>query len=275
MSFFNSSGFDIHYSEEKGISKKDVLFIHGNLASNEWWSPTIELMKDKKSDEDLTGKVVCAEWRGYGKSKGLKDKSEINFEIYADDYIKLIEDRGMKNVDVVGHSTGGYIAVLAVLKRPDLFRSCFFLDSVGLKGLNPGVPTDMVLAHFDKMSQDKTYCKQVMAATIDGVDTESPVFNKLFEIAWDCDKVCWTGVIEVLCGDIDLTSEVKEKWSTPSMIVHGEKDVVLPLKDSKELHEALPNSKFQALENQGHSCNMENPERFYSLLKSFWSSLEL
>jgi pimeloyl-ACP methyl ester carboxylesterase len=272
MNFFNSNGFNINYIEEKNIATNDVLFIHGNLASSEWWVPSIEQMR-LSAKSDYSGTVVCADWRGYGRSKGLKTKGDINFETYAEDYIRLIEDRGMKEVDVVGHSTGGMIAMMAILKRPDLFRSCFFLDTVGPTGLNPEIPVDTVLAHFEKMSQDKDYAKMVMAATIEGVDGESPMFKELFEIAWNCDKVCWTGVPDVLCNDIDFSQEVEKNWSLPSMVVHGEKDVVLPLKDSQELCEFLPNSQFMVLDGQGHSCNVENPKRFVGLLNEFWGSL--
>ena len=272
MSFFSSNGFNINYTEEKNITPQDVLFIHGNLASNEWWIPTIEQMR-MDSSEDMGGTVVCADWRGYGKSKGLETKEDIDFQTYADDYIRLIEDREMKNVDVVGHSTGGMIAMMAIVKRPDLFRSCFFLDTVGPTGLNPELPTEAVLAHFEKMSQDKDYAKMVMAATIEGVDVNSPMFKELFEITWNCDPVCWKGVPDVLCNDIDFSEEVEKNWNLPSMIVHGEKDVVLPLKDSQELCESLPNSQFKALKDQGHSCNIENPKLFMSLLNDFWKTL--
>ena len=275
MYFFNSNGFNINYTEEKKITSNDVLLIHGNLASNEWWTPMIEHMRlsaDEKNN-DLSGRVVCADWRGYGKSKGLKTKEDINFQIYAEDYIRLIENRGMKDVDVVGHSTGGMIAMIAILKRPDLFRSCFFLDTVGPTGLKPELPIETVLNHFEKMSQDKDYARMVLAASIEGVDMESPMFKEIFELTWNCDPACWTGVPDVLCNDIDISEDIKKDWNLPSMIVHGEKDVILPLKGSRELSEFLPNSQFKVLGGQGHSCNVENPKRFRDLLNEFWNSL--
>ena len=275
MNTFNSDGFNINYIEEKGITNNNVLFIHGNLASNEWWIPTMEQMRleSDQNTQPLSGTVLTADWRGYGKSKGLKTKEEISFETYANDYINLLESRGMTNVDVVGHSTGGLIAMMAVLKRPDLFRSCFFLDTVGPKGLHSEVPTEAVLAHFDKMSEDKDYAKMVYAATIEGVDVESSIFNELFEITWNCDTVCWRGVPDTLFNNVDISEELYKSWNTPSMIVHGTKDNVLPIKDSEELASRLQNSCFKALEGQGHSFNMEDPKRFNALLTEFWSGL--
>jgi len=275
MNTFNNKGFNIGYIEEKGLTNNNVLFIHGNLASNEWWIPTIEQFRlsSEETNQSHEGTVLSADWRGYGKSKGLTSKDEIDFQSYADDYIALIEDRNLKNIDVVGHSTGGLIAMMAILKRPDLFRSCFFLDTVGPTGLNPELPLETVLGHFEKMSQDKDYSKMVLAATIEGVDAESSMFQEIFNITWNCDSVCWTGVPEVLCTQIDITEDIKKSWNTPSMIVHGDKDVVLPLKDSEKLHEFLPSSKYKTLKGQGHSCNMENPKLFASLLQDFWKSL--
>ena len=82
------------------------------------------------------------------------------------------------------------------------------------------------------------------------------------------------GLVAIMLMLYDAFSqEVEKNWNLPSMIVHGEKDVVLPLKDSQELCEFLPNSQFKILEGQGHSCNIENPKLLMSLLNDFWSTL--
>ena len=269
MKNFKSNGFNINYERFDNTTDHNVLLIHGNLACNEWWYPSIEILKGNSSSES-EGTVLTADWRGFGESRGLTDVSEIDFDVFADDYISLIENQNLSEVNVVGHSTGGLIAMKAVIKRPDLFKSLVLLDSVGPKGIELEIPLENVLTHFEQMSQNREYCMGVMAATIDGVDASSNYFQTLFEKSWNCDNIMWTGVIEKLCTEIDIVDQAKE-IQLPTFILHGEKDLVLPLKGAEFSHSVIPNSTLKVLPNNGHSYNVENPEAFVEDCLTFWS----
>lgn len=272
MATFSSKGFNISYEHFSGITNNNILFIHGNLASKEWWHPSIEILKSQGLSQNYPGQVLSADWRGYGNSKGLTTKSEINFDTFAGDYIALAENLNLKNIDLVGHSTGGLIAMKMILKKPELFRSCVLLDSVGPKGIQLELPLEQVLAHFTQMSINKDYCTQVLAATIQNVDSNSSLFQTFLEKAWQCDKIMWTGVIEELCTRTDISSEVSN-IKLPVFILHGEKDMVLPLKGAELTHSLLSNSQLKVLPGHGHSYNIEDPQAFVSDLQTFWRSL--
>lgn len=269
MNTFNSDGFNINYEKFDQTGDHNVLFIHGNLACNEWWYPTIEILKGRSGNESK-GTVLTADWRGFGESRGLTDSEEINFDTFAEDYIRLIEHYSLDNVNVVGHSTGGLIAMKAIIKRPELFESLVLLDSVGPKGIELEIPLEGVLAHFQQMSSNRDYCMGVLAATIDGVDASSNYFQTLFEKTWNCDNVMWTGVIEKLCTEIDITNDV-DKLKLRTLILHGQKDLVLPLKGAEYTHSVLPNSILKVLPENGHSYNVENPEGFVNDCLEFWN----
>ncbi|MCJ8276310.1 MAG: alpha/beta hydrolase, partial [Bdellovibrionales bacterium] len=106
MAFLDIDGFQFNYEKFTGVGAFNTLFIHGNLASKEWWHPSIEIMKSQSTG---TGTLMTADWRGYGESKGITDVSEIDFRRFALDYVELLEKEGLKDVNVVGHSTGGLI----------------------------------------------------------------------------------------------------------------------------------------------------------------------
>ena len=72
----------------EGLMPVDTLFIHGNLASNVWWRPTIEVLEkrlEKRQQNDdfgnaeplFRGRLICAEWRGCGLSTPPNDCSEL------------------------------------------------------------------------------------------------------------------------------------------------------------------------------------------------------
>ena len=265
MTTFNHNGFPIAYQALDNAYPKDTLFIHGNLASKEWWFPSMELLSQKTG----TKKLVAADWRGYGDSLGVKDASEIDFEVFAADMVALIEELNMSDVQIVGHSTGGFIAMLAVAQNPALFSNMVLLDSVGPTGLHLDLPKEQVLAHFQQMAENKEYCQNVLAATIKDCSPTDPRFLPLIEKTWIADSVMFQGVIDVLSGDINKTEKIAQ-LTLPTLILHGDQDLVLPMSMAEETHKTLPNSTLTVVENHGHSLNIEDPKKFVGYCESFW-----
>ncbi len=266
MPSFNHQNFNISYEKIDHCGPQHTLFIHGNLASKEWWYPCIESLKQTRGDAT----VVAADWRGFGGSKGIASVDQIHFPTFSSDMVALLEELDLKDVCVVGHSTGGLIAMMAILQKPKLFSSLILLDSVGPHGLELTLPKEQVLSHFAKMSTDEEYCRMVLAATIRGCDPYSKSFESLLKITRSCDQPMWQGVIEVLSSQIDIDHEIK-KINLPTLILHGEHDLVLPLKTSQLIHQSLTNSSFKILPDQGHSMNLENPIAFSAECLGFWA----
>lgn len=61
--------------------------------------------------------------------------------------------------------------------------------------------------------------------------------------------------------------------SLPTLIVWGEKDEVVPLRQARGLHEALAHSRLVILPGAGHPSYLEQPEAFHRELLQFLESL--
>ncbi|NCN42430.1 alpha/beta hydrolase [bacterium] len=271
MAYLDLDGFKLYYEVHEGLCDQDSLFIHGNLACHLWWHPTREAFKDsvKKSGLKKNGRMVIADWRGCGLSKGLNSKEDIDFTEFAKDYLKLIEHLNLQSVNVVGHSTGGLIAMLAILEEPQAFRSLTLLDSIGPRGIELELPEEQVMGHFQMISENRALCDQVIAATIENVDIQSDLFKKIADATFNVDSPIFTGVPEVLIHKIDIVERMKD-INLPTLILHGEKDLVLPVEGSERLSKWIPYSQFKILKGHGHSYNMEDPKAFSEDLQSFW-----
>ena len=70
-----------------------------------------------------------------------------------------------------------------------------------------------------------------------------------------------------------LQNVVKDRETTqpkyPILIVNGEQDIDLAVKMAKELHSEIENSKFEIIKKAGHCANMDRPEEFNQIVKSF------
>ena len=249
----------------KNVLDHNLLLIHGNLASNNWWLPACEIWQQQANSSKKSGDIYMADWRGCGGTPFSQDQ-EFSLEVVAQDYIYFLKDNQVEKINVVGHSTGGAIALVAMSKAPELFNKAMFLDSVGLKGIQ--FPPEMDEA-FKAMEASKDLTAQVIGGTIHENDFENHFFKTVIvEDAHRAVKNLGLRVLNALKG-IDLTDKAKT-LNHPSLVLHGEKDEVLPINDSKEMAAVLPHGEFRELKNQGHCTNYENPELFVELANNFF-----
>lgn len=259
-----SKVFEMHIDVQNGLLPNDTLFMHGNLASNTWWEPSIAVWKNQPRG---SGRAILGEWRGCGKSPAPENASELHPSVLADDYIRAIRRADARKVDVVAHSTGALIALYAFMKAPELFGRAVFLDPVGPRGVQFDATA---LDGFRQMSENRDICAAVMNTTIHGNDLDSPLFQRIVDDAFGIAKLNWQGVPAGL-KNIDISAELAT-IETPILILHGDQDVILPVETSREMAAALPNGSFKLLPDQGHSLNVENPELFVKLVNEFLAS---
>jgi 2-hydroxy-6-oxonona-2,4-dienedioate hydrolase len=119
-----SNGESIFY-REMGSGKKTLLLIHGNMSSSKHWEPVYEKMKEHY-------KIFAVDLRGMGESTyhnrfdSLKELS--------DDLAEFCEILKLRELIVVGWSTGGGIAMELAADYPDLVEKLILVESVSPKG---------------------------------------------------------------------------------------------------------------------------------------------
>jgi pimeloyl-ACP methyl ester carboxylesterase len=72
----------------------------------------------------------------------------------------------------------------------------------------------------------------------------------------------------------DSLAEIRGS-SVRALVVWGEKDDVVPPKESRALADALPNSRRVEIQDAGHACYLDQPEVFHRELLVFLKGLEL
>jgi 3-oxoadipate enol-lactonase len=257
------SGFSMNVETHSGLAPIDTVFMHGNLASNTWWHPALEVW-EKDANPKNEGRLIFAEWRGCGKSDGPKSQADLHPLALADDYILLLRELGVKKACVVAHSTGGLIAMYAMIKAPELFDRAVFLDPVGPEGVKFEKP---MYDAFTQMSKDREFCKTIMASTIHNNDASSPLFEQIVDDAFNISKELWHGVPNVL-SNLSIVEDL-QRLTQPVLILHGELDPILPKEVSAKLATQLPNARYLELKGQGHSTNVENPALFVQTVNEF------
>jgi pimeloyl-ACP methyl ester carboxylesterase len=240
------------------------LFIHGNLASTVWWQPAVE--EWKKQGPLGRGSLVLADWRGCGQNPEWPSDKPFSIEDLAHDFLDLLEKQGRKQVGLVGHSLGGLIGLQMMILDPERVSKAVLLDPVGAKGV---VFDESMYEAFRQMAANRDLTKTVILSTILNQEKLGDAFKEsLADDAFKAVKGIGTSVLEIL-KTVDLI-HAAEAVRVPTLILHGQQDQIIPLKDSELLASLMPKAKLEVLKDAGHCWNVENPAGFVSYLREWF-----
>jgi len=106
------NGLHLYY-ETHGQGRPLVL-IHGGLGSGEMFGPTIPALVAAGHQ------VIAPDLQGHGRTADID--RPIDVRLMADDIAALVRHLGLEQVDVVGYSLGGGVALFTASKHPELVR---------------------------------------------------------------------------------------------------------------------------------------------------------
>lgn len=100
----------IHVVIDGDPAAPPLLLIHGSGATGSTWAPVVPSLA-------TTYRVITIDLPGCGRSEPA---STYAVPQQADRTAALLDELGLRNLTVVGHSSGGYVATALVERRPDL-----------------------------------------------------------------------------------------------------------------------------------------------------------
>ena len=210
-----------------------VTFSHGWPLNADAWDGQMLFLAQKGF------RVVAHDRRGHGRSSQSSSGNDMNG--YADDLGAVIEALDLKNATLVGHSTGGgevarYIgrhgtkrvarAVLIAAVPPIMLKSA----------ANPeGLPIEVFDAIRAGVAGDRSQFYKELAVQFYGANRPgAKVSQGVLDQFW-----LWSmqaganGAYESVkaFSETDFTEDL-EKIDVPTLVVHGEDDQIVPVKDS-------------------------------------------
>ena len=120
-----SNGQRISFTEYNKDRSKSILFLHGNGEDSHTYDSIINELSDYH--------LILMDSRGHGES----DKGKLSYKLMAEDTYLLLNELNIDEVNVVGYSDGGIIALYLSLIDETLVKKMFLLgvnyDTDGLK----------------------------------------------------------------------------------------------------------------------------------------------
>lgn len=174
---------------------------------------------------------------------------------------RFIETRGYTNIHLLGNSLGGHVALVHVLKHPELIKSLTLTGSSGLfeNGMGDSYPKRGDYEYIKKKTQLTFYDPET--ATKELVD-------EVFEITNSRVKVIKIIALAKSAIRNNLGEELNQ-IKQPTLLVWGNNDIITPPFVGKEFNKLIPNSELHFIDKCGHAPMMEVPEEFNAILDGF------
>jgi pimeloyl-ACP methyl ester carboxylesterase len=219
---------------------KQIVFLHGWGTNSRSFLPLIPYLYNKY-------KVHLIDLPGFGKSQ-FNSKLKSSFD-YAEEIIKWIKSKKIKNIYLTGHSFGGKIAAIIARKEPQLVKKLILIAPSGIK--------DRKLSVLYKI---KAIIPQRIISAI------SP-FAKRHLASRDYKEA---GKLLPLFKNIvkENLEEVFREIKVPTLIIWGKDDRELNQKYGKKINSLVKNSKLKIVEGD-HFPFLENPKKIAKLIENF------
>ncbi len=286
-------GASIFIEETGPVSKSGVVFIHGSALRTDLWHYQMPGIDGRR--------LVFFDLRGHGRSQrgGLgrtsnkPRKGELEFSVttLAKDLEAVIEDCGLEEVVLVGHSIGGSVALELCRLHPEWINERIR----GLVVANTSARLSQTTAAGEMMIQLDRFLKRPTEFLVGG---RSRYLDRLRKIVRPTDTAFLVVSFVAFGGQasakqVDLTYDMVadtpsetildlfkayrtfDMWDelddilVPTVVISGTEDRITVPSASEHLASRLPKAELIMLEGCGHMSMLERHEEFNTILSSF------
>ena len=249
-------GNTIRYVEE-GNSTENLLLIHGLGASAERWEHVIpQFAKNYR--------VLVPDLIGFG----LSDKPVVDYTTdYLSEFIrKFLKKLGIDSVSIIGSSLGGQIGAEFTYQNNSMVEKLVLISPSGImKHSTPALDAYVMAALYPSDSsasnafQIMSGSKNIDKKTIKGFVQRMKLPNA---------KMAFMSTLLGL-KDAEIISEKLVSIKSPTLIIWGENDPIIPIKYAQSFVSEIDDCRFVKMENCGHTPYVESPDKFYKIVFDF------
>src|SRR6201996_5119954 len=178
---------------------------------------------------------------------------------------KFVEYRDYKDINLLGNSLGGHIALLYVLRHPERIKSLTLTGSSGLfeNGMGDTYPKRGDYEYIRKKTE-VTFYDPAMAS--------KELVDELYETV----NVRIKAVKIIALAKSAIRNNLGEEVSQikqPTLLIWGNNDSITPPFVGEEFRKLIPNSELHFIDKCGHAPMMERPDEFNTILLKFLRKL--
>ena len=254
--FVSVGGYKTRYLDY-GNSNETLVFIHGLGASAERWLGVIPYLSSKY-------RLIIPDLLGFGHS----DKPSVDYtiEFLSNFVFKFFEALGIQKASLIGASLGGQVAAVCASTQPDIVDKIVLVSPSGMmKRTTPALDAYMLAALYPTL--DNAYSAFSMMVE-KGEVQEKLVNDFVTRMTLPNAKLAFLSTVLGIRNSNDFEDKIR-KIKSPTLIVWGKQDKMIPVEYASSFMSAISESKFVEMPGCGHVPHVEQPKKFAEIVLSF------
>lgn len=273
--FEPAPGLRVHYTDEGNREGRTLILVHGFAASVHAWRPWIERLA-------LHYRLIAIDLPGHGLTEapaGYKASLEGNAALVD----ALANETGVKHFVLAGNSMGGAVSLAYAMAHGERLDGLVLVDAAGWPGKDgeaaSGPPWFVGLFNngfgrwIIKLFDPRLFAGGGLKdAYLDASLVTDAILDRYVDMA-----------MAVGHRDVLLTqdSQPANRWTaasfakitTPTLVLAGEQDKLIPVEQSREIAAAIPGAKLVTYPDGGHLPMEQLPDATVKDLRAFLATL--
>lgn len=242
-----------------------VVLVHGSgpgVSAYANWRLTIPALSTRL-------RVLAPDMVGFGFTERPPGVT-YELDTWVDQVVGLLDGLGLERASVVGNSFGGAIALSLASRHPDRVDRLVLMGSVGVPfPITEGL--DAVWGYepsFDAMRRIMDYfawSRELVSDELAEVRYRAsvqPGFQEAYGAMFPAPRQRWVDAMVT-------PAEAIASLPHPTLVVHGREDQVIPLGNSYQLLELIPDAQLHVFGRCGHWTQIEHAAAFNRLVLDF------
>lgn len=271
LKFLELHGDRIAYRDEG--DGEVLLLIHGMAGSSGTWRSVIPALSKRF-------RVIAPDLLGHGESaKPRTDYSLGAFAVWLRDFLDQV---GVSQATVVGHSLGGGVAMQFVYQHPDYAKRLILISSGGLgpdvgwvlrllaapgaELVLPIIAPTPVLSAGDKV---RSWLRSAGIQSPRGAELWSAYSSLSDGQTRQSFLRTLRSVVDYRGQAVSALNRLSLREDLPVMAIWGERDGIIPVDHAYAAHQARTDARLEILPDVGHFAQVEAPNQVVELIEDF------
>jgi pimeloyl-ACP methyl ester carboxylesterase len=265
--FMPLMGMQVHYRDEGNPNDSvPLILLHGMSSSLNTWDSVVLFIKENK-------RLISIDLPAFGLT-GPNPSNEYSFAYYNRFLDSFFLQLNIKHCMIAGNSLGGAIAWEYTAANPQKVNKLVLIDAAGYPGKNAKGSIGFKIASTPVINNLLLYItpKSLVRKSLEGIYfdknrvTDAQV-ERFHDVA--ISEGNRKAALVIFKKGFEREPEKINTITTPTLIIWGEKDGLIPVENASLFQKNIKGSKLEILPNVGHVPMEEAPKKVAELITAF------
>ena len=267
----STGGMKLHYLDWGAEGRVPVVFLHGNAQQAHSWDFISLALCDSY-------RCLAPDARGHGDSDWAP-QGEYTVDAYVQDLAGFVDELGLDQFILVGHSMGGRTCYVYTSMYPEKVKALAIVDS-GPRAIAAGISRmdsfkqlpdllDSYEEFTDRVQEYTGRSREQVAGALKHTIRQLPTGKW----TWKYDKLLRTPGGTPAGWAPEKLWECIEKITCPTFIVRGEQSDVFAVETMDRMLQIIPGSSAVTVPNAGHLVAGDNPSALVEALRGWLATV--